>query len=131
MAKKITLKSSDGKIFEVDEAVALESQTIKHVIEDTCAEDRIPVPKVNAKILSKVIEYCKRHVDTAAAKPSAAGGGDTGVGDDSASSSNAVEEELKQWDAEFVKFDQATFLGLILNINYLSLQDVLYLLHVL
>ncbi|OAY77841.1 SKP1-like protein 1B [Ananas comosus] len=77
MAKKITLKSSDGEIFEVDEAVAVESQTIKHLIEDAYDEDGIPVPNVNAKILSKVIEYCKRHVDAAAvaaaAKPSAGG----------------------------------------------------------
>ncbi|XP_020113019.1 SKP1-like protein 1A [Ananas comosus] len=129
MAKKITLKSSDGEIFEVDEAVAVESQTIKHLIEDAYDEDGIPVPNVNAKILSKVIEYCKRHVDAAAvaaaAKPSAGGGGGTGAGDDSASSSKAVEEELKQWDAEFVKVDQATLFDLILAANYLNIKGLL------
>ncbi|OAY75814.1 SKP1-like protein 1A [Ananas comosus] len=73
--------------------MAVESQRIKYAIEDTCVEDGILVfnVNVNAKILSKVIEYCKRH---AAAKPSAAAGGSggAGAGDDSTSSSTAVEE---------------------------------------
>jgi len=95
-ARKITLKSSDGEAFEVDEAVALESQTIKHMIEDDCADSGIPLPNVTSKILAKVIEYCKKHVD--AANP-----------DDKPS-----EEDLKAWDADFVKVDQATLFDLIL-----------------
>ncbi|KAK6277925.1 hypothetical protein POUND7_018248 [Theobroma cacao] len=58
--RKITLRSLD---FEVDEAVALESQTIKHMIEDDCADNGSPLPNVTSKILSKVIEYCKKHVE--------------------------------------------------------------------
>ncbi|KAM7490782.1 hypothetical protein LguiA_033703 [Lonicera macranthoides] len=46
MIRKITLKSSDGKVFEVDEIVALESQMIKHMIEDDCADNGIPLPNV-------------------------------------------------------------------------------------
>ena len=61
-AKKITLKSSDGESFEVEEAVALESQTIKHMIEDECADNAIPLPNVKGDILAKVLEYCKKHV---------------------------------------------------------------------
>ncbi|KAI8016529.1 SKP1-like protein 1B [Camellia lanceoleosa] len=60
--RKIILKSSDGETFEVDEAVALESQTIKHMIGDDCADNGIPLPNVTSKILLKVIEYCKKHV---------------------------------------------------------------------
>lgn len=95
-AKKITLKSSDGEAFEVEEAVALESQTIKHMIEDDCADSGIPLPNVTSKILAKVIEYCKKHVEAANPedKPS--------------------EDDLKAWDAEFVKVDQATLFDLIL-----------------
>lgn len=96
MSKKITLKSSDGEPFEVDEAVALESQTIKHMIEDDCADSGIPLPNVTSKILAKVIEYCKKHVDAAN------------------SEEKISEDELKAWDADFVRVDQATLFDLIL-----------------
>ncbi|MED6121326.1 SCF ubiquitin ligase complex protein SKP1b [Stylosanthes scabra] len=105
--KKITLKSSDGEAFEVDEAVALESQTIKHMIEDDCADSGIPLPNVTSKILAKVIEYCKKHVDAAA------------------SEEKPTEEDLKMWDAEFVKVDQATLFDLILAANYLNIKSLL------
>ena len=100
--KKIVLKSSDGESFEVDEAVALESQTIAHMVEDDCVDNGIPLPNVTSKILAKVIEYCKKHVDAAASKTDAVDGG--------ASS----DDDLKAWDAEFMKIDQATLFELIL-----------------
>ncbi|GLT34415.1 hypothetical protein SLA2020_089320 [Shorea laevis] len=107
--RKITLKSSDGETFEVDEAVALESQTIKHMIEDDCADNGIPLPNVTSKILSKVIEYCKKHVEAPKS-------------DDRATS---VDDELKAWDADFVKVDQATLFDLILSANYLNIKGLL------
>ena len=109
--KMITLKSSDGEEFEVEEAVAMESQTIRHMIEDDCADNGIPLPNVNSKILSKVIEYCNKHVHAAAAA-SKAGSDDAGA---AAANSNAASgEDLKNWDADFVKVDQATLFDLIL-----------------
>ncbi|MCI48638.1 SKP1-like protein 1A-like, partial [Trifolium medium] len=64
--RKITLKSSDGESFEVDEAVALEMQPIKHMIANNCADvNGIPLPNITSKILTKVIEYCKKHVEIA------------------------------------------------------------------
>ncbi|URE41469.1 SKP1-like protein [Musa troglodytarum] len=41
----------------------MESQTIRHMIEDGCAESGIPLPNVTSRILAKVIEYCNKHVD--------------------------------------------------------------------
>lgn len=94
----IVLKSSDGETFEVDEAVALESQTIKHMIEDNCADTSIPLPNVTSKILAKVIEYCKRHVEASK----------------SSDGEKSSDEDLKAFDADFVKVDQATLFDLIL-----------------
>ncbi|XP_059286578.1 SKP1-like protein 1A [Lycium ferocissimum] len=107
-SKKIVLNSSDGETFEVEESVALESQTIKHMIEDDCANTAIPLPNVTSKILAKVIEYCKRHVDAAAKT------------DDKAS-----EDDLKNFDADFVKVDQGTLFDLILAANYLNIKSLL------
>ncbi|CAN4125187.1 unnamed protein product [Withania somnifera] len=103
----IVLKSSDGETFEVDEAVALESQTIKHMIEDDCANTSIPLPNVTSKILAKVIEYCKRHVEAPKTED------------------KASEDDLKSFDAEFVKVDQSTLFDLILAANYLNIKSLL------
>ncbi|KMT17603.1 hypothetical protein BVRB_2g035550 [Beta vulgaris subsp. vulgaris] len=118
--KKITLKSSDGENFDVEESVALECQTIKYIIEDDCADNVIPLPNVTAKILSKVIEYCKKHVESVAAAKSS-----TEDGSSSSNPTTADEEELKTWDAEFVKVDQNTLFDLILAANYLNIKSLL------
>ena len=49
--------------------------------------NEIPFLNINSKILSKEIKYCKKQVDSSASKP-----------DD-----KAVGDELKAWDADFVK----------------------------
>lgn len=94
--RKIILKSSDGETFEVDEAVAVQSQTIEHMIEDDCVDNAIPLPNVTSRILAKVIEYCRKHVES------------------SSSSDRANEGDIKAWDADFVKVDQTTLFDLIL-----------------
>ncbi|KAH9613402.1 hypothetical protein KSS87_006794 [Heliosperma pusillum] len=115
--KKITLRSSDGETFDIEEIVAMESQTIKHMVEDDCADNVIPLPNVTSKILAKVIEYCKKHVDSS--------------DDNSAENATATaaaapaDDELKNWDSEFVKVDQATLFDLILAANYLNIKSLL------
>ncbi|XWS55103.1 hypothetical protein CRYUN_Cryun10bG0146500 [Craigia yunnanensis] len=105
--KKIMLKSSDGEIFEVVEAVAMELQTIKNMIEDGCADNAIPLTNVTSNILAKVVEYCKKHVEAAADKE------------------KIPEDELKAWDADFVNVDQNTLFDLILAANYLNIKNLL------
>ncbi|KAK7854497.1 skp1-like protein 4 [Quercus suber] len=105
--KKVTLKSSDGEIFEVEETVAMESQTIKGLIEDDCADNAIPLPNVTGHILSLVIQYCKEH---------------TSSSDSNSSKSN---EKLKAWDTQFINVDLNVLFDLIMAANYLNVKGLL------
>ena len=104
---KITLRSSDGELFEVDEAVAVQSQAIKHLIDDQCADNVVPLPNVTGPILAKVIQYCKKHAEA----------GDTNDGD-----AKPADESLTNWDADFINVDQVTLVDLILVNLSLPLQ---------
>ena len=92
----ITLTSSDKVAFYVDEAVAFESQTIKDVIGDGCEDKGTLLPNVTSKVLSKVIEYCNKHVEARKLEER-----------------SGVDEELKAWDADFVKVDMVTLFDII------------------
>ncbi|XP_057490044.1 SKP1-like protein 1B [Actinidia eriantha] len=109
--KKIVLRSSDGDTFEVEEAVAMESQTIKHMIEDNCTDSGIPLPNVTSQILSKVIEYCKRHTQAPPKSELGINGSD--------------DDEVKNFDKEFVKVDHGTLFDIILAANYLNIKSLL------
>lgn len=63
---------------------------------------RVPLPNVASKILARVIEYCTYHVQNSK--------------DSKASSSQATksEDEIKAWDADFMKVDQGTLFEIIL-----------------
>ncbi|XP_044508438.1 SKP1-like protein 1B [Mangifera indica] len=99
-SRKITLTSSNGEAFEVDEVVVLESQTIKHMINPDAIENRISLPNVTSEILSKVIEYCKKHVEA------------------------TQSDDLNTWDAEFVNVDRATLFALTNAANYLKINSL-------
>ncbi|KAK1563792.1 hypothetical protein Q3G72_032917 [Acer saccharum] len=99
-SRKITLRSSDGDEFEVDEEVALELQLLQFATECDYA---IELPYVTSKMLSKAMEYCKKHVE---------------------SRTGAVDDDLKAWDAEFVKVDQATLFDLIRAAHYLKIKSL-------
>jgi hypothetical protein len=64
------------------------------------SDDVIPVPNVNSKILSKVIEYCSFHV--AAEKK------------DEYGKPAKLDDEIKAFDTEFTKVDQGVLFELIL-----------------
>lgn len=91
--KKISLKSSDGEAFEVDEKVATQSHIINQMIQDDCADNVIPLPNISSKILAKVIEFCMKHAEF------------------------SDSDELDAWDDEFIKVDNSTLSELIMVIS--------------
>ncbi|KAF7849928.1 hypothetical protein BT93_L0112 [Corymbia citriodora subsp. variegata] len=100
--KMITLRSSDGETFEIEEAAALQSKTLENMIDENCASTPIPLPNVNGKILGKVVEFCNKHAE---------------AGVDA--------ESLCAWDAEFVNVEQATVFDYILAANFLEIPTLL------
>ncbi|EOA26113.1 hypothetical protein CARUB_v10019539mg [Capsella rubella] len=107
--KTIKLKSSDGVSFEVEEAIAIQSKTIGNMVEDDCAGDVIPLANVTSKILEMVIEYCKEHV------------ADSSTGDE-----KSKEEDLKKWDAEFMKkIKHPILFDVMMAANYLNIESLL------
>ncbi|KAJ4822030.1 hypothetical protein Tsubulata_001609, partial [Turnera subulata] len=66
-SKKITLESSDGVTFEVEEAVALQSPAIEKIMKEGPADNggviKVPSRHLKGDILAKVIEYLKKHLE--------------------------------------------------------------------
>ncbi|XP_019198006.1 PREDICTED: SKP1-like protein 1A [Ipomoea nil] len=100
-SKMILLSSSDENIFSVEEAVALKFNYL--VIDYYDGDTVIPLPSVSSKILTMVIEYCRRHVEN---KPN-------------------MLDDLKAFDANFVKVDKRTLFDLILAAKYLKIWSLL------
>jgi S-phase kinase-associated protein 1 len=114
----VTLISSDHERFEVPEAAATMSQTIRHMIEDGCTDGGIPLPNVTARTLAKVLEFCNEHAAAAAA----------GAGSEAGSSSNAGKDggaDLAGFDKAFVDVDKDTLYDLLLAANYLNVKALL------
>ncbi|RZC85144.1 hypothetical protein C5167_007756 [Papaver somniferum] len=108
----VHLRSSDGDIFEVEESIALLSQTITHMIEDgVVAGNVIPLSNISSEILEKVIGFLEKH-----------------AGEEEEDRDEKEKEELKKWDenfAEKLKKDQYTLFEMILAANYLSARCLL------
>jgi S-phase kinase-associated protein 1 len=105
-SKKINLISSDGDVFEVDYDVALMSKTIEDAIETIPTDDtdinNIFLSLVRSEILTKVIEYCKKH-----------------------NSAQMLDVDLNDWDVEFANVDYTTLFDLILSANYMNINSLL------
>ena len=114
-AEQVKLQSQDGQVFSVDLKVAQMSQTVKNLLDDIgVTEVAIPLPNVTGKILTKVIEYCKHHIENPTP---------VAEGDDKADEKRT--DNILPWDKEFCEVDQATLFELILAANYLDIKDLL------
>ncbi|WMV16108.1 hypothetical protein MTR67_009493 [Solanum verrucosum] len=65
----ITLKTSDGEEFKLDESIVMRSQVIKNIVQDVdCASNVIPLTNVDGKTMCKVVEYWKKHSEEGVSK---------------------------------------------------------------
>ncbi|KAJ1685355.1 hypothetical protein LUZ63_016745 [Rhynchospora breviuscula] len=117
----IALTSSDREEFVVNEKVARECATIRNMMEDDCVIINFPLPNVTSKTLSKVIEYCQKHV--AEAEKIAAETAEEGSS--SARAAPKANKDLEDWDKAFVNVDVYTLFDLILAANYLNVSGLL------
>jgi S-phase kinase-associated protein 1 len=70
-------------------------------MQDVGSDAAIPLPNVTGKILTKVIEYCKYHLEHP-----------TPVSEEKKDEKRT--DDIIPWDLEFCKVDQATLFELIL-----------------
>ncbi|KAL8098473.1 SKP1-like protein 1 [Apium graveolens] len=104
--KLLTLGTEDNVEIVVEESTAILSKTIRNLVEDNCASNVIPV-QVDSITMSKVIEYCSKHV------------GEETVNEDK-------KKELQQFDADFAKeLDTNMLYYLLLASNYLEIAGLL------
>ncbi|RWR71844.1 SKP1-like protein 1A [Cinnamomum micranthum f. kanehirae] len=76
-------------------------------MEDDCANNVIPVLSVMASILSKMIEWCKKHAQMKE--------------NNNNSNNEEKEKELRSWDKEFVDLDTDILYHLLVAANYLNI----------
>ncbi|WMV58008.1 hypothetical protein MTR67_051393 [Solanum verrucosum] len=100
--KFLTLKTCDGNEFVLDEAIAVRSQTIKSMVEDDCVSNVIPLPNVDSKTMTKVIEYRKKH-----------------------SEEDISKDMLMAFEKAFVKVHHSILHALILATNFLNDKEIL------
>jgi S-phase kinase-associated protein 1 len=94
----VRLRSSDKEVFEVaDEAIGKASTMIKDMLAGDVEVDEIPLPNVTGPILSRVLEYVKKHFSE---------------DHDEFQIPNA-DDPLKRFDDGFVQVDQDTLFDLI------------------
>ena len=101
----VTLQSGDNEVFSVSKEVACQASLIKEMLEDTESDATIPLPNVQAWILSMVIEYCTWHVG--------------------AEADGASEDAQNDYRAKFVDVDQGTLCRLIVAANYLNIAPLM------
>ncbi|KAH7663328.1 S-phase kinase-associated protein 1 [Dioscorea alata] len=104
------LKSSDGDLFQVEEAVVIQFQTIKRKIQDDCAKNEIALDNVTSNILSKVIKYCKKHIEFTS--------NDT-------IKNETMTKDLKSWDEDFINVDRMILFELLQEASYLNINGLI------
>ncbi|KAK9804693.1 hypothetical protein WJX72_000183 [[Myrmecia] bisecta] len=108
---RVMITSSDGHVLEIEEEVAFQSLAIKDALACGGADTPFSAPYVSREILGKVFEYAEYHLDA----------GKETDGDKPTKS----EEEIKQWDADFLRDNEGALVKLCMAASYLRIPGLL------
>ncbi|XP_055816817.1 SKP1-like protein 11 [Solanum dulcamara] len=103
-SKILTLRSSDNDEFQVEESIAIQSGTIKNMVEDGYTD--IPLMNINSEVLTKILNYLMKHAEK----------------------TGASEEELKEFDNEFAKMSFKKLSVFVFAANFLHISGLMSLL---
>lgn len=109
----VVLLSPEGERFTVPRRVAAMSDLIKTMIEDSNGMEEIPVMDVKGSVLSKVIDFCKHHVDNKLPEI------------EKPLRSANLEDIVPAWDAAFVNVEQEVLFEIILAADFLDIKSLL------
>ena len=117
-----TFVAKGEETFVVEKEVAEMSQAVLNMVEDT-ETDTVPLPNVDGKTLSKVIEYCKRHVDAEREKTA----NEKKAADDPTKKTSAtIDNEIADWEEKvFLDVHQSELFDVILAANYMNIKTLL------
>eukprot|EP01066_Platyproteum_vivax_P020529 Platyproteum_vivax@DN8448_c0_g1_i1.p1 len=111
--RQIHLVSRDDKKFTVDAEVAALSAILRNMIEESSADEEIPLPNVRGEMLEKVLSYCEYHRDKPAKElprpllPPVLG------------------DHVDEFDVAFVDVDVQVLYEYVIVANYLDIKPLL------
>lgn len=116
----IKLRTYDGELFKVDVAVAKCSGTINNMLanlgfdDDSDVETPVTLQNVHSTILKRVLVWAAYHKDDA-----------TPADEKDGKEKEKRTDDIPQWDADFLRVDQATLFEIILAANYLDVKGLM------
>ena len=111
--EKVNLMCKDGETIEVDVNTASHSVLIKGMIDESGADEVVPLPQVSKAIMEKIVVYCDR---LNANQPPEI---------DKPLSSTDMFQVVDAWHAEYINIDQETLFELVMAANYLDIKSLL------
>ncbi|XP_068639547.1 SKP1-like protein 1B [Aristolochia californica] len=111
MAAILTLQAIDGVSVQVEYSVALQSPTIKNIIQTNASgEDRVNVPNVKGNVLRMSMVFIEKRLHFSRRME---------IGDANAKG------ESKAWESEFLDVDKNTLIDLIEAAQFLDIKDLM------
>ncbi|KAL1245184.1 Skp1-related protein [Trichinella spiralis] len=130
----VNVVSGDGKVFEVDLKAIQLSKTVKTMLEGLCFDgeqnivEAIPLPNVCSAVLEKILLYCEHHKNDVPEEEKNVKMKEEETNNEEEQinvNCKQVEENMSEWDSEFLDVEQSTLFEIILAANYLEIKSLL------